>query len=145
MFVQSYSFLLQFSSPLKYLQSDPFLDPPRIVGSRGNRTEIKSKSNLIEAIVGETITVLRGVQLIVRCPVKGIPTPSIQWKRLNAYHNIDPRVSITADQSLRIHDVSSFDAGTYVCIATNKAGQDTAQVHVRVAGKFSLLTCACPQ
>ena len=116
----------------KYVLSP--LDPPTIARQPENRTEIKSANHVIQTTVGGSITVLRGVQLIINCPAKGIPEPKISWKRLNAYHDIDPRVGLTVDHSLKINDITSEDAGTYICIAKNTAGVDRSAINVHVAG-----------
>lgn len=124
-------FYHHYSNIFAYLSADP----PKIASSPENRNEIKSQSNTIQTTVGGAITVLSGVQLVVNCPAKGMPTPKISWKRINAYHDIDPRVGLTADHSLKINDITADDAGTYVCIAKNNAGLDKSTIEVVVAGK----------
>jgi len=109
------------------------VDPPRIASRKENRTEIKSENNFIQTTVGGSITVLRGVQLVISCPAKGTPEPDIVWKRNNAYHAIDPRVGLTVDKSLQIKEITPQDAGTYTCIAKNKAGVDESTINVYVA------------
>ena len=78
---------------------------------------------------------LRGVRVVVTCPTKGIPQPTIQWKRVDAFHEIDTRVRLTPDRSLQIDNVSPDDSGTYVCTARNKAGVDEERITIYVAGK----------
>ena len=71
---------------------------------------------------------------MISCPAKGTPEPDIVWKRNNAYHAIDPRVGLTVDKSLQIKEITPQDAGTYTCIAKNKAGVDESTINVYVAG-----------
>ncbi len=91
-------------------------------------------SKIVHASIGGSLTVLRGVKLIISCPVKGTPEPKIKWRRVDAFFNIDPRVSLTPDGDLQIQNVESADAGTYVCMAENKAGRDEKSLKLAVAG-----------
>ena len=81
--------------------------------------------------------------------VSGLPTPDLHWQ-LNG-QNIRPDsahkmlVRENGVHSLVIEPVSSRDAGIYTCIASNRAGQNSFNLELIVAGTtlwFILLT-AC--
>eukprot|EP00794_Sanderia_malayensis_P010066 gene10066-11094_t len=109
------------------------VDPPKILGEDTNQTDVDESSKTVHASVGGSLTVLRGSQLVVRCPVRGKPTPKIRWRRADAFFNIDPRMTLSPEGDLQIKDIQTDDAGTYVCTAVNEAGSDKRSLKLVVA------------
>eukprot|EP00794_Sanderia_malayensis_P010055 gene10055-11084_t len=109
------------------------VDPPKILGEDTNQTDVDESSKTVHASVGGSLTVLRGSQLVVRCPVRGKPTPKIRWRRADAFFNIDPRMTLSPEGDLQIKDIQTDDAGTYVCTAVNEAGSDERSLKLVVA------------
>ncbi|XP_049924207.1 immunoglobulin superfamily member 10 isoform X1 [Epinephelus moara] len=73
----------------------------------------------------------------MKCKAEGRPTPMISWILANRTqvrgHNTErERVSVSADGTLVIEQVSVYDRGHYKCIASNPAGADTATVRLQV-------------
>ncbi|XP_023809661.1 palladin isoform X4 [Oryzias latipes] len=73
------------------------------------------------------------------CKVSGLPTPDLVWQ-LNG-HSIRPDsshkmlVRENGVHSLVIEPVTSRDAGIYTCIASNRAGQNSFNLELIVAGE----------
>ncbi|XP_067451016.1 immunoglobulin superfamily member 10 [Thunnus thynnus] len=73
----------------------------------------------------------------MKCKAEGRPTPLISWILANRTQVRGPnsekeRVSVTAEGTLVIEQVSVYDRGHYKCIASNPAGADTATVRLQV-------------
>lgn len=75
--------------------------------------------------------------------MSGLPTPDLIWQ-LNG-HTIRPDsshkmlVRENGVHSLVIEPVTSRDAGVYTCIASNRAGQNSFNLELIVAGMFFFL------
>ncbi|KAJ8410702.1 hypothetical protein AAFF_G00186590 [Aldrovandia affinis] len=72
-----------------------------------------------------------------KCRADGRPTPIISWilanrTQVRGYNTDRGRVSVTADGTLVIQQVTVYDRGHYKCIASNPAGADTATVQLQV-------------
>ncbi|XP_063042235.1 leucine-rich repeat and immunoglobulin-like domain-containing nogo receptor-interacting protein 4a [Engraulis encrasicolus] len=92
--------------------------PPRIVSRRPQEIRVEE---------GHTVPLV--------CKANGDPVPSIVWlgpKRTR----LSPtgRIRILPDGSLEVRYAQVHDAGTYLCIASNAAGNDTFPVSLRVRG-----------
>ena len=94
---------------------------------------------IIQAPAKQEITV-DGKDVTLTCRTFGAPKPIVKW-----FHDNDEltggRYDITTQGDLIIHDVKFFDAGDYVCNATNKFGHQIAKgslvvkEHTRITGK----------
>lgn len=96
------------------------------------RPEFKTKLRPQEVIQGEN------VRLDVR--VAGHPTPTVEWYRGTEKIVDDGRFEMTIDEergaySLRISDVTMDDAGTFKCVALNRAGKATSRGELDVKEK----------
>ncbi|XP_043912302.1 myopalladin isoform X2 [Protopterus annectens] len=73
------------------------------------------------------------------CKVSGLPTPDLMWllngKPLLPGANHKMLVRENGVHSLLIDPLTQNDAGTYTCIATNKAGQSSFNLELTVAAK----------
>jgi neuronal cell adhesion protein len=67
-----------------------------------------------------------GTTMTLKCRTFGAPKPIVKW-----FHDNDEltggRYTITSEGDLQIRDVKFFDAGDYLCNATNKFGHETAR------------------
>uniref|UniRef100_A0A3Q3GCI8 Ig-like domain-containing protein n=1 Tax=Labrus bergylta TaxID=56723 RepID=A0A3Q3GCI8_9LABR len=73
----------------------------------------------------------------MKCKAEGRPTPLISWILANRTQvrgkiREKERVSVSAEGTLIIEQVSVHDRGHYKCIASNPAGADTATVRLQV-------------
>ncbi|XP_069772736.1 hemicentin-1-like [Narcine bancroftii] len=112
-------------------QSDRTFDlsvivPPAIIG------EMESPEN---------ISTLLGNSLSLICEATGIPPPALNW-----FKNGSPVVPnskmqvLSGGQSLRLTHVLVGDAGHYVCVANNSAGEAKKDFHLDILSAPSILS-----
>lgn len=95
-----------------------FLGPPRIADKVIHRQSVR---------LGRTIKLL--------CPVEGDPPPLTMWmKDGRTIHSGWTRFRIL-QQGLKIKEVESEDAGTYICKATNGFGSTNVNYTLIVIGE----------
>ncbi|KAK5868742.1 hypothetical protein PBY51_009732 [Eleginops maclovinus] len=73
----------------------------------------------------------------MKCRAEGRPSPMLSWilanrTQVKGQNTEKGRVSVSADGTLVIEEVSVYDRGHYKCIASNPAGADTATVRLQV-------------
>ncbi|XP_033971095.1 immunoglobulin superfamily member 10 isoform X1 [Trematomus bernacchii] len=73
----------------------------------------------------------------MKCRAEGRPLPMLSWilanrTQVKGQNTEKGRVSVSADGTLVIEEVSVYDRGHYKCIASNPAGADTATVRLQV-------------
>ncbi|TSN21166.1 Immunoglobulin superfamily member 10 [Bagarius yarrelli] len=90
---------------------------------------LEAKIREIKAHSGETVE--------LKCRTEGIPVPIVSWILANrtqarSRNNGHGRVTVTAEGTLVIEQISVYDRGNYRCIASNPAGIATATVRLQV-------------
>ncbi|XP_068741513.1 hemicentin-1-like isoform X2 [Montipora capricornis] len=101
-------------------------DPPRIFHSERKLTLLKI-NELLEATIGDQVTMLAGGNVIITCRTSGLPTPTIKWKK-------DGKdISVNKDR-LEIRNATDDDSGDITCEATNRAGIFSFTSKLRVIG-----------
>ncbi|XP_059503813.1 hemicentin-1 isoform X2 [Stegostoma tigrinum] len=71
-------------------------------------------------------TVVKESQATLPCIVDGVPEPVITWKKDGKIlHNTPRKYRLTLSGELIVENTMPDDTGSYTCIATNVAGQDT--------------------
>ena len=81
-----------------------------------------------------SMTTPPGRDVVLQCDVSGFPPPtSILWSRIAQPL---PSTSVSTDSSLHLFSVSSGDAGTYECTASNGVGTASAQQVLTVLGEL---------
>ena len=73
------------------------------------------------------------------CSVTGIPSPRVQWHRLQSYITDDEKHRTLSDGTLEIRKLEHVDTGSYTCIASNRGGSDSKNVTVDVHCKLYLI------
>ncbi|XP_065556342.1 fibroblast growth factor receptor-like 1 isoform X1 [Artemia franciscana] len=73
-----------------------------------------------------------GDQIKLDCPVKGYPTPIINWKKDGESITIGWDRYRTSNQILRIKEASQEDSGLFECIGVNGFGSETVNFNVIV-------------
>ena len=89
----------------------------------------------------EPVSVLTGENITLECVAIGLPTPVVQWIRLNKTDSTNTTVSTNGN--LVINNSSLTDTGDYVCIATNIVGINTVQVPITVMDPTGMCMCQC--
>lgn len=95
-----------------------------------NRKEIRFE-------VGGNLTLLEGKDVVFRCPVQGVPQPTINWYFKG--QRVVPSDTLKVDPkqgTLTIIEITKEENGPYVCVATNSAGQDTMVSFVVTVSKY---------
>lgn len=90
---------------------------------------LEPKFREVKSLAGNTVR--------LTCNAEGRPTPTVSWilanqTQVKGHSTEKSRVSVTAEGSLNIEQVSVYDRGLYKCIASNPAGADTATVRLQV-------------
>ncbi|XP_005045616.1 PREDICTED: fibroblast growth factor receptor-like 1 [Ficedula albicollis] len=107
--------------------SDSARGPPRIADKVIHRQSVR---------LGRTIKLL--------CPVEGDPPPLTMWmKDGRTIHSGWTRFRIL-QQGLKIKEVESEDAGTYICKATNGFGSANVNYTLIVIGEWGCSEATCP-
>ena len=80
------------------------------------------------------MSVMMGETATLKCVARGEPPPTIKWykEQVNSLKIGGTQVAVTEEYVIR--DASAKDAGTYRCVASNDAGEDSATVRVSTGG-----------
>lgn len=108
-------------------------------GNHRNVINIDSTSKLKTVIIGETVRIVEGSPLKIRCKSSGIPAPVITWT-INRKPIEDEEILQTGEELLILNFKKEF-AGDFKCVAKNIIGQSRAWSDVRIVGEsreFSL-------
>ena len=87
------------------------------------------KAEPLTSTIGSSIRTLPGTQVSLTCPAKGIPPPTISWRKGS---EILPQTG----SLFAIGVVDSDNAGKYTCVATNMAGSAEASSDVIIEGSL---------
>uniref|UniRef100_A0A673B0P8 Matrix-remodelling associated 5a n=1 Tax=Sphaeramia orbicularis TaxID=375764 RepID=A0A673B0P8_9TELE len=84
--------------------------------------------------------VVYGGRLVLDCEATGTPEPRVIWrtpsqKLVDGQYSFDSRIVVFPNGSLTIHPVTHLDAGDYLCMARNKAGDDYVLLSVDVLSR----------
>lgn len=102
-------------------------EPPRIQHSDQKITQL-NKHEILEAKIGDQLTLLAGVKVIITCLASGLPTPTVQWRK-------DGEDLSVSGNRLEIKNATTQDTGVFTCEAVNRAGRFSHSSELRVIGK----------
>ncbi|XP_048397529.1 immunoglobulin superfamily member 10 [Stegostoma tigrinum] len=85
-----------------------------------------------------------GDKLQLHCSATGNPKPKIIWRLpskliVDQWHRMASRVLVWPNGTLSIESITERDAGIYLCIARNKAGDDMRSLTIDVSMKPALI------
>jgi hypothetical protein len=83
--------------------------------------------------IGDSIVVIAGTPVSIKCPVKGIPGPSVSWS--NGGRFLYPTNN---NSTLVFPNAMIANSGEYTCTAISPIGADAASSVLSVAGNISL-------
>ena len=84
--------------------------------------------------VGDNVTAAANTTIIIRCPVSGVPVPSITWKKDGVQVVEGERINIADDNTLVIEESVLEDSAKYTCSVQNSFGADDISSTVRIIG-----------
>ena len=84
--------------------------------------------------VGDNVTAASNTTITIRCPVSGVPTPSVSWKMDDVQITEGVRFSIAADNSLVIKGPEVEDSAKYTCSVQSEFGKDDTSSFVTIVG-----------
>lgn len=114
------------------VQGKEFKDFPDVLPSD---CFICQKSKIVDYKVQES-HVDEGTTVHFACPAEGDPAPTIMWlspkKEYITTKTVRSRLSVSTDGTLEVRYAQIQDNGTYTCIASNAAGNDSKAAHLFV-------------
>lgn len=111
-----------------------------IAGEVTQTTSIRVQQRPIIRILPETNewTITEGDELKLECSAMGLPSPSVQFKRYGQSDDgmrAQPSPFGPSQSLIQKYNAGRNDEGTYVCHATNEAGEDQKYITVIVEPK----------
>ncbi|XP_078420409.1 immunoglobulin superfamily member 10 [Cetorhinus maximus] len=98
----------------------------------------------IVSVSSRNIKVNYGDKLQLHCSATGDPKPKIIWRLpsklvVDQWHRMASRVLVLPNGTLSIETITERDAGHYLCIARNQAGDDTMSLKIAVSMRPALI------
>ena len=91
--------------------------------------------------IGDNVTAASNTTITIRCPVSGVPTPSVTWEKDGARIVEGNNIFISYDNSLVIEEGKVDDSAKYICSVRSKFGKDDTSSLVKIIGKKRLQIC----
>lgn len=101
------------------------------------------KAELDSKLVGETVTVTAGSDLVLDGSVGGKPEPTVYWSKGDKVLELGEKYSLTYTATRAMAVIKScdrYDTGRYILTVKNASGIKTASVNVKVLGEQTLLS-----
>ncbi|XP_039214825.1 ADAMTS-like protein 3 isoform X1 [Crotalus tigris] len=109
-----------------------YAEAPAILSSEKNIASFELQN--LSASVGGTILARTGANILLECPVKGIPQPEVLWFK-NESSSRSSAFPMANSSFLFLGNVSGKDTGIYTCVATSVVGHATAATVLKLAGQ----------
>lgn len=96
------------------------------------------KAELDSKLIGETVTVTAGSDLVLDGSVGGKPDPTVYWSKGEKVLELGEKYSLTYTATRAMAVIKScdrYDTGRYVLTVKNASGIKTASVNVKVLGE----------
>ena len=86
--------------------------------------------------VGDNVRAALNTTITIRCPVSGLPTPSVTWQKDGVQLTAEGKLSISSDNALVIEGAAVDDSAEYTCSVKNVAGTDSESSTVKIIGEL---------
>ena len=87
--------------------------------------------------VGDNVTAALNTTITIRCPVSGVPTPSVTWHKDGVQIFEQDRIKFIADNnSLAIEVAMLVDSAKYTCRVQSVFGMDEVSSQVTIIGNL---------
>jgi len=96
------------------------------------------KAELDSKLIGETVTVTAGSDLVLDGAVGGKPEPTVYWSKGDKILELGEKYSLTYTSTRAmavIKNCDRYDTGRYILTVKNASGIKTASVSVKVLGE----------
>ena len=84
--------------------------------------------------IGDNVTAASNTTITIRCPVSGVPKPSVVWKKDEVEIIPGEAFHVTDDNSLVIKGADLEENGKYSCTVRSEFGKDDISSIVDVIG-----------
>ena len=85
--------------------------------------------------IGDNVTAASDTTITIRCPVSGVPTPSVTWQKDGARVTQGETLFISSDNSLVIKSGDVNDSAKYTCSIQSDFGKEDISSVVGIIGK----------
>ena len=84
--------------------------------------------------IGDNVTAASNTTITIRCPVSGVPTPSVTWTKDGKEVAEGEKYFIKNGNVLVIKGAEPEDSAEYSCTVESKFGKETLSSIVRIKG-----------
>lgn len=84
--------------------------------------------------VGDNVTAASNTTITIRCPVSGVPTPSVTWTKDGVKVGSSDYFTMTKETSLVIKGASVKHSAKYTCSVKSKFGMESISSFVTIKG-----------
>ena len=90
--------------------------------------------------VGDNVTAASNTTITIRCPVTGVPTPSVTWYKDGIPIFEQERITFIADNNSLVIEVAvGVDSAKYTCRVLSVFGMDEVSSQVTIIGNLIVL------
>ena len=89
--------------------------------------------------IGDNVTAASNTTITIRCPVSGVPTPSVTWTKDGRKIVEGVKRSIRNGYMLVIKEAEPEDSAEYSCTVESEFGKESLSSIVRIKGQFIAL------
>ena len=115
-----------FTEPVK-----PVIDVPK----PGKKMPVGDGSP-VTMNIGDNVTAASNTTITIRCPVSGVPTPSVTWTKDGIEITPGDNIFFTSENSLVIKQAEADDNAKYNCDVQGLTGSDSASSTVQIVGQY---------
>ena len=84
--------------------------------------------------VGDNVTAASNTTITIRCPVSGVPAPSVTWAKDGVKVGSSDYFTITKEKSLVINGTNVKHSAKYTCTVKSKFGMESISSFVSIKG-----------
>ena len=86
--------------------------------------------------IGDNVTATSNTTITIKCPVSGVPSPSVSWMKDGEEVVPGAEYSITSDNALVIKGTGAVNSAEYTCSVKSVSGTDSETSSVNIIGKY---------
>ena len=90
--------------------------------------------------IGDNVTAASNTTITIRCPVSGVPAPSVNWLKDGVQITEERKLLLTENYSLVIERSEADDSGKYTCRIQSHFGKEELLSVVTIIGNCPCLS-----